>query len=257
MMINKENIRRLLDDPDYRPGKTFAVIIQVLVVVSLIAYTLTTLPGLAPETRAKLYFLEAVTIVIFTLEYILRLIMAPKKIRFIFSFYGLVDLIAIIPFYIFSGLDLVALRLFRILRLARVLKLFKYSSAIQRFRSALSIVKEELVIFSFIASILLYLSAVGIYYFENSVQPEAYSSIIHSLWWAMVTLTTVGYGDVVPITMGGRVFTFFVLIVGLGVVTIPTGLIASALTRVRILQAQPNDMSDSVREEQFPPGQQD
>ena len=248
-MINKENLRRILDDPGYRPGKVFAVTIQVLVVVSLIAYTLTTLPGLSSETRAKLYFLEAVTIVIFTVEYILRLIMAPKKIRFIFSFYGLVDLIAIIPFYIFSGLDLVALRLFRILRLARVLKLFKYSSAIQRFRSALSMVKEELIIFGFVASILVYLAAVGIYYFEHPVQPEAFQSIVHSLWWAMITITTVGYGDVVPITMGGRVFTFFVLVVALGVVAIPTGLISSALTRVRSMSSRQDEMHDSVREE--------
>lgn len=232
MLINRENLRKVLDDPGYGPGKIFAVTIQVLVVVSLVAYIGTTLPALASETRAKLYFLEAITIGIFSIEYILRVIMAQNKLRYIFSFYGLVDLIAIIPFYITSGLDLVALRLFRILRLARILKLFRYSTAIVRFKKAISLVKEELVIFGFVASILLYLAAVGIYYFESSVQPEAFKSIFHSLWWAVVTLTTVGYGDVVPVTMGGRVFTFFVMIVGLGVVAIPTGLIASALVQV-------------------------
>ena len=228
----------MLDDPDYKPGRIFAVTIQVLVVVSLIAYSFTTLPGLAPETRAKLYFLEAITIGIFAAEYILRLIMAQNRLRFIFSFYGLVDLIAIIPFIIASRLDLVALRLFRLLRLARILKLFRYNAAIGRYKNAISMVKEELVIFGIIASILLYLAAVGIYYFESSVQPEAFKSVFHSLWWAVVTLTTVGYGDVVPITMGGRVFTFFVLIVGLGIVAIPTGLIASALSQVRIAKGQ-------------------
>ena len=232
-MINKENLRRMLDDPDYRPASIFAVIIQVLVVVSLVAYSLTTLPDLAPGTKTGLYLLEAICIAVFAVEYILRLMTAPNKLRFIFSFYGLIDLIAIIPFIIASRLDLVALRLFRVLRLARVLKLLRYSKAIRRFKSAISMVKEELVIFGFVASVLLYLVAVGIYYFENSVQPEAFKSVFHSLWWSVVTLTTVGYGDVVPITMGGRVFTFFVLIVGLGVIAIPTGLVASALTEVR------------------------
>jgi len=118
-MSKKENLRRMLDDPDYRPARIFAVTIQVLVVVSLIAYSLTTLPGLAPETRASLYFLEAITIGIFAVEYILRVMMAQNKLRFIFSFYGLVDLIAIIPFIIASRLDLVGLRLFRVLRMAR------------------------------------------------------------------------------------------------------------------------------------------
>jgi voltage-gated potassium channel len=233
MPINRENLRRMLDDPEYKPGRVFALITQVLVVVSLIAYACTTLPNLAPEARAKLYLIEAITIGIFSVEYVLRLIMAENRLRYVFSFYGLVDLIAIVPFYIASGLDLVALRLFRVLRFARVLKLFRYSKAIQRFRSAVSLVKEELIIFGFVAVILLYLAAVGIYYFENPAQPEAFKSVFHSLWWAMVTLTTVGYGDVVPITMGGRIFTFFVLIVGLGVVAIPTGLISSALVHVR------------------------
>lgn len=249
VLINKENLRRLLNDPDYRPARIFAVSIQVLVVVSLMAYSLTTLPDLAPETRASLYFLEAITIAIFAVEYILRLMMAPNKLRFIFSFYGLVDLIAIIPFIIASRLDLVGLRLFRVLRMARILKLFRYSAAIGRYKSALSMVKEELVIFGFFALILLYLAAVGIYYFENPVQPEAFKSVFHSLWWAMVTLTTVGYGDVVPITMAGRIFTFFVLIIGLGIVAIPTGLIASALTQVGHSPKLPEELENSGQSE--------
>ena len=81
--------------------------------------------------------------------------------------------------------------------------------------------------------ILLYLSSVGIYYFENSAQPNAFKSIFHSLWWAIATLTTVGYGDVYPVTAGGKVFTFFVLSIGLGVIAVPTGMVASALAKAR------------------------
>ncbi len=170
---------------------------------------------------------------IFTIEYLLRVVVAENKVRFIFSFFGLVDLAAILPFYISSGLDLRAIRVFRLLRLVRILKLFKYNLAIKRFHRALVITKEELILFGFVAIILLYLSAVGIYYCENAAQPELFKSVFHSMWWALTTLTTVGYGDMYPITVGGRVFTFFVLVIGLGTVAVPTGLIASALAKVR------------------------
>jgi voltage-gated potassium channel len=122
---------------------------------------------------------------------------------------------------------------FRLLRLLRIFKLLKYNEAISRFHRALLIAKEELVLFGLVAAIMLYLSAVGIYYFENSAQPEQFKSVFHSLWWAVTTLTTVGYGDMYPITAGGRLFTFFVLVIGLGIVAVPTGLIASALSQVR------------------------
>lgn len=91
----------------------------------------------------------------------------------------------------------------------------------------------SLVLFGAIALITFYLSAVGIYYFENPAQPEKFSAIFDSMWWALATLTTVGYGDVYPITAGGKVFTFFVLAIGLGIVAVPTGLIASALSKAR------------------------
>jgi len=98
------------------------------------------------------------------------------------------------------------------------------------------IAREEIVLFLFATLILLYLSAVGIYFFEHDEQPDVFASVFHSLWWAVVTLTTVGYGDVTPHTVGGRVFTFLVLIIGLGVVSIPAGLVASALSKARELE---------------------
>jgi len=152
---------------------------------------------------------------IFTIEYLLRVFVADKKTEYVFSFYGIIDFLAILPFYLSTGLDLRAIRIFRLLRLVQILKLFRYNH------------------FGFVALILLYLSAVGIYYFENDAQPEQFKSVFHSLWWAVTTLTTVGYGDMYPITVGGRLFTFFVLMLGLGIVAIPTGLLSSALTQAR------------------------
>ena len=90
-----------------------------------------------------------------------------------------------------------------------------------------------MVLYLFLTLILLYISATGIFYFENDAQPETFSSILHSLWWALATLTTVGYGDVYPITIGGRVFTFFVLMIGLGIVAVPAASLASALSQAR------------------------
>ena len=232
-MISKNTIRRLVDDTDYIPGKIFTFTIQFLIILSLVTFSFETLPNLPSKIKEFLYVLEVVTIIIFTFEYIMRIIAAGKKSKYIFSFYGLIDLVAILPFYISSGLDLRAIRVFRLFRLVRMLKLLKYSQAIRRFHRALLIAKEELILFSFVAIIMLYLSAVGIYYFENPAQPEQFTSVFHSLWWAVTTLTTVGYGDMFPITSGGKVFTFFVLMIGLGIVAVPTGLIASALSQAR------------------------
>jgi len=83
---------------------------------------------------------------------------------------------------------------------------------------------------------LLYFSAVGIYYFENEAQPDKFASVFHSLWWSVATLTTVGYGDVYPVTVGGKVFTFLVLLIGLGIVSVPAGLVASALSKARAME---------------------
>ena len=233
VLINKKSIRKIVESTDNFFGKVFTFTIQSLIVVSLITFSIDTLPDLSLEIKNTLYVIEIMTVGIFTLEYLLRLIVSEKKIKFIFSFYGLVDLFAILPFYIASGFDLRAIRVFRLLRLVRILKLFKYNQAINRFHRALIIAKEELILFGFVAVIMLYLSAVGIYYCENAAQPEQFKSVFHSLWWSVTTLTTVGYGDMYPITAGGKLFTFLILTIGLGIVAIPTGLVASALSKAR------------------------
>lgn len=203
---------------------------------SLVTFSLETLPGLGPELRRALTLAEAITVAIFTLEYALRLFVASNKVHFATSFFGLVDLLAILPFYLSLGVDLRSVRAFRLLRLFRIFKLARYNRAIQRFHRALLIAREELILFGFASVILLYLAAVGIYYFERDAQPEAFASVFHSLWWALATMTTVGYGDVYPVTAGRRCFTFLVLLVGLGVVSVPAGLVASALSKAREIE---------------------
>ena len=229
----KDFIKSMVENPDTPQGKVFALSIQLLIVVSLFTFSVDTLPDLNAETKQLLRKIEVLTVGIFTVEYLLRLAVADVKRRFVFSFFGMVDLLAIVPFYLSTGLDLRSIRIVRLLRLIRIFKLFRYSRAVKRFHRAIVIAKEELVLFGFVALIILYLSAVGIYYFENAAQPDNFKSVLHSLWWAVTTLTTVGYGDMYPITAGGKFFTFLVLMLGLGVVAVPTGLLASALSQAR------------------------
>ncbi|MCK4742895.1 MAG: ion transporter [Sulfuriflexus sp.] len=232
-MVSKKRLQSLVERCDTLEGRVFDICIQVLVIISLITFSIETLPDLDANYRTILHFFEVIIILLFTAEYILRIYVADIKTDYIFSFYGAIDFIAIIPFYISTGLDMRSVRIFRLFRLFRILKFARYSKAMRRFKRAFAIAKEEIVLFSMATMVLLYLSAVGIYYFENDVQPEAFKSVFHSLWWAVATLTTVGYGDVYPITIGGRLFTFAMLMIGLGIVAVPAGLLASSLTKAR------------------------
>ncbi len=224
-------LHRIIWDSDTPSGRTFDLVVQAFIVASLITFPIETLPGLAPGTRRALNSFELVTVVFFTLEYALRLATAERRLKFLFSFSGLIDLLAILPFYLSTGLDLRTLRIFRLFRVFRTLKLLRYSRSIDRFKRAFVEVQEELIVFGIACGFLLYLSSIGIYYFERTVQPEKFASVFHAMWWSIATLTTVGYGDIYPMTAGGKVFTFFVLVVGLGVVAVPSGLMASALSR--------------------------
>jgi voltage-gated potassium channel len=226
-------LKAIIEDSDTKAGRAFDWTIQALILVSIVNFSIETLPGLQESTLKILWYIRITTVVIFTIEYLARLIVADHKLAYIFSFFGIIDLAAILPFYLTTGLDLRSLRAFRLLRLFRVLKLVRYSNAIQRYKRAFSICKEEFVLFLGVALITLYLAAAGIYFFENAAQPDVFSSIFSSLWWAVVTMTTVGYGDTYPITVGGKVFAGCILLIALGVVAVPTGLIASALAKAR------------------------
>ena len=235
-MVDKyQRLRALVEDNSTYSGRLFDYFVQFVIIVSLISFSIETLPNLSSSVRDALRFVEFACVAIFTVEYLLRIFVAQRKLSFVFSFYGLVDLLAILPFYLTTGLDLRTVRILRLLRLIRVLKLVRYSKAIQRFHRAFIIAREELVLFGVVALMLLYLASVGIWYFEKDVQPEAFSSVFSSMWWAVATLTTVGYGDVYPVTDLGKLFTFITLVIGLGVVAVPTGIFASALGEARRL----------------------
>ena len=228
----RQTIKNIVEYNDNMLSRAFAFFIQFLIILSVITFSLETLPNLKPQTKAILNSIEIFCVIVFSAEYVARIYVADHKPKFIFSFFGLIDLFAILPFYLSFGLDLRSLRVLRMFRLFRLLKLVRYNRAMRHFTRAMIMAKEQIVLFMGVTLVLIYFAAIGIYYFENEAQPEHFSSIFDSLWWSIVTLTTVGYGDVYPITMGGRIFTFFILLIGLGIVAIPTGIISSSLTKV-------------------------
>lgn len=197
-------IFEIVQRSDTTLGRIFDSTVVVLILVSVITVSIGTLPNLPPSVQVALSWSEFIIVGLFTIEYALRIGTAPKKLRYALSFHGIVDLVAILPFYLtMGGIDLRALRVLQLFRIVRILKLARYSEAMARFARAMALAKEEIVLFAGVAMTLLYLSAAGIWYFEHEAQPVAFASILHSLWWATATLTTVGYGDVYPITAGG------------------------------------------------------
>lgn len=234
----KERLREIVERTDSPAGYAFDLGVQCLIVASMLAFAIETLPNLSESTYRLLTVFETASLCLFVLEYLLRLWVSEHPLRYARSFFGIVDLIAIAPAIAFAGANTTALRSLRLLRLVRLFKLARYNSAVKRLHLALVLAWEELVLFSAVSAVLLFIAAAGIYQFENAAQPETFASIFHSLWWAVATLTTVGYGDVYPVTAGGKAFTFLVLLIGLGVIATPAGMIASALTRARELESE-------------------
>lgn len=219
--------------------KTFIEILyisfmNVLIVISLISITIDTIPDIDSATKQILNFIEFITIFFFSLEYILKITYSTNRIKYIFSLWGLIDLLTVIPYYLSSTIDLRALRAFRLFSLLRVFKLVKTSNALSKLIMAMKIALPELILFLSAALIIIYLSAIGIYHFEHKAQPENFASIPHALWWAVITLTTIGYGDVYPITLGGKIFTSIIVLVGLGFIAMPSSIMTSALTQARL-----------------------
>ena len=254
----KARLKRMVEDTDTWQGRTFDHVVKSLIVFSVVSYSIETLPDLSPRMRHLLYVLEMAVVIIFTVEYALRIYVADRKLAYVFSLLGLIDLLAILPFYILlGGADSRAVRAMRLLRIARTLKLIRYNQAVDRLLRAVVIAKEEIVLFFSLTAISLYLAASGIHFFESDVQPDKFGSIFHGLWWAVVTLTTVGYGDVYPITTGGRLFTFLILMIGMGIIAVPPGIISSALSKARQEQDRADESASASQETNQQPTKMD
>lgn len=228
---------------DYRSGRVVNAFLIALIISNVIAMMLETLPAVYREWHATFAAFELISVTIFTLEYLLRLWVAPliphpqkpdeprweRRIDYILSPMAIIDLLAILPFYLGPLIEL-DLRVLRLLRVVRMIKLGRYSRSMQ---TLIAVVRREartLLAATSVLLILMVIAATIIYYLEHHAQPAVFSSIPASLWWALVTLTTVGYGDVVPITPLGKVFGGLITLLGVGLYALPAGILSSGFT---------------------------
>lgn len=213
--------------------------IVALILLNVLAFILETVPTIGGAYRGLFAAFETVSVAVFTLEYLARLWVVPEdpetpgailgRLRWAITPLALVDLFAVLPFYLGSllVLDLRVLRVLRLMRLLRILKLARYSKSLQAMGRVIRRKKHELVMTVVGCGVLLALAASLMWMAEHEAQPEAFGSIPQAIWWAVITLTTVGYGDVVPVTTAGRLIGAVIAIIGIGFIALPAGLLAS------------------------------
>ena len=227
-----------------RASQVFDYTIMALIALSILSIILESFASIYEKWQSVFQIFEVITVVVFTVEYILRVwtadMLYPKaahpRVKYIFSLLAIIDLLAILPFYVpFISVDLRFLRmmrLFRLFRLLRVFKLGRYFEALQVIMKVIKTSGPQLVMSVALCFFVMLFSAIIMYTVENPVQPEQFPNVISSLWWAICTLTTVGYGDVYPITHIGRFFASVISLVGIGIIAIPTGIIAAGFNQV-------------------------
>ena len=222
-----------------RTQRAVSIFLAGLIVYSILCVMLETVEGIYSQFEVAFYISEVAIIVIFSLEYVLRLWACVEDEKFRHPFYGrlryivspmsLIDLLSVLPFYAphLIGSDLRFLWGFRLLRLFRVFKLGEYSASLKTITNVFIKKRRDLVVTFFIIFLLLIISASMMYFLEHDAQPKKFSSIPTSLWWGICTLTTIGYGDMVPLTPAGRFFTGVIMLLAISSFALPSGLLVS------------------------------
>ena len=220
------------------PGRIVNLSLILLISLNVLAIFLETVDSIYEQHQRAFWYFEIFSVGVFTVEYLSRvwssidLEDAPNaspvmgRIRYMFTPIALVDLFAILPFYLSLYLS-IDLRFLRVLRLLRLLKLTRYSPALGALLDVVRKESDALLAALVVLLMMLVISAGGIYLLENELQPETFGSMPNSLWWSIVTLTTVGYGDVVPITTGGKIFAGLIGLIGIGMIALPAAIMAS------------------------------
>ncbi len=245
-MRNDNNLKQKIHDLLYG-NKTVIKFIYVLIVLNIVALILESYEPFRARHGFGFQVFEIFSIVIFTIEYLARVyvsnIKGTGRRNFAFSFYGVIDLLAILPFYLpfIFTFDLRVIRILRIFKFIRIFKLGRFNRSFKTISAVIKDTKEELIVTLFIAFVLLLISSTLMYYAESVAQPDKFQSIAHSFWWAIATLTTVGYGDVYPVTTFGKFLSSIIALIGIGFVALPTGIISSAfIERIEKNQGKKN-----------------
>ncbi|MDR2965226.1 MAG: ion transporter [Treponema sp.] len=219
------------------PSFIFDIFIITLILLNVVAVTAATFDDFAEKYKTPLHYFEVFSVAIFTVEYLLRLWTSKLKypqskipyIVYIFSIGALIDLAAILPFYLpfIIAVDLRFLRVLRILRMFRILKLGRYSEAMVIIGKVLKKEKEKLLATIILTMIMIFIASTVMYHAEHTAQPEYFSNVIETAWWAVATLTTVWYGDIYPITVAGKICGGIIAILGVMLIALPSGIICS------------------------------
>jgi voltage-gated potassium channel len=234
--------------PDDPAGRLVDGFLVLLILANVAAVVLGSVDEIYARWSGWLTAFEVFSVAVFTVEYLLRLWScverpdprqpgrARSRLRWALSPLGLVDLLAILPFYVFllipgSSESALLLRAFRAMRLVRIFKLTRYSPALNLLLAVLRKEASVLAVATSILATILLISSWGMYLLEREVQPEAFGSIPRAMWWAVISLTTVGYGDVVPATDGGRILASFTALVGVGMLALPAAILAAGFYR--------------------------
>lgn len=230
------------------PSRIFDIFISAVIMTNIAAMLLDTFNELSAFSRV-FEVIELITVIVFCIEYILRMwtadLLYPERgavgsrIRFLFSWDGIVDLLTILPFYFLSGFIV-----FRMLRVVRIFRLFRINAQYDSFNVITNVLKEkrnQIISSVFIILILMLASSIGMYSAEHAVQPDKFDNAFSGMWWSISTLLTVGYGDIYPITVVGKIMAIVIALLGVGVVAIPTGIISAGFVE----QYSKNEHSDS------------
>lgn len=241
----KVKLHEIIYEADTRQGKLFDVVLLIFILASIILVMLESVTSIDIKYHDLLNIGEWIVTILFTIEYIARIISVKKPLKYITSFYGIIDLLSTIPKYlslIFVGTHaLVALRALRLLRVFRILKLARYLGASNNLVRALKASRVKIFVFLFAVIILSIILGTIMYLVEG--EENGFTNIPKSVYWCIVTLTTVGYGDIAPQTPMGQFIASLVMILGYGIIAVPTGIVTSEMTKANDKQVPTNTQS--------------
>lgn len=229
--IFKQRINIIIQGVNTPMGKLFDIILLVIILLSVILVMLESVASLDAKYHTFLVVSEWIITVFFTIEYLLRIYSSSKPWRYITSFYGIIDLISILPMYMsffFVGSKiLTVVRALRLLRLFRVLNLVQFTGSASQLKLAINASKTKILVFIYFVFIISILLGAVMYVVEG--EAAGFSSIPTSIYWCIVTLTTVGYGDITPLTPLGKMIASFIMILGYGIIAVPTGIVTAEM----------------------------
>jgi voltage-gated potassium channel len=223
----RSKLHEIIFEADTRSGKLFDLILMALIIISVIAVMLDSIKSIHQQYTGILYAIEWAFTILFSIEYILRLYSVGKSMKYAASFFGIVDLFAILPTYISiivpGGQFLIVIRILRVLRIFRVLKIVQYVGEAKHLKQALAASRRKITVFLLVVCMMAIIVGSLIYLIEG--EENGFTSIPKAIYWAIVTLTTVGYGDISPQTGIGQFLAAMLMIVGYGIIAVPTGII--------------------------------